>query len=235
MSEFSSQSPRQDEDSALPFVNTTTKEDLLRRAKAAIRAGEQSLQEAAEALGLAQEGHAATQREMAEAVGRSASWVNALLKWRASGYKDDSPFDLPRSRLAAKHGTANTTSAHQNVCVQQAEQPPDYTPTRPRGAAAADRDDHRTAGSRQLDDCVEEIKKIGEKVTKIVSSSIFDNATREMFRRTHSPYLDAFIDERGFCRFKPLQFTAIEPPRASGPRAANPVEDRECSNDDQGA
>jgi hypothetical protein len=66
--------------------NTTTKAELLKRAKAAIEAGEQSLHDAAEALGLAEEDHSATQREMAEAVGKSASWVNKLLKWRRSGY-----------------------------------------------------------------------------------------------------------------------------------------------------
>jgi hypothetical protein len=81
-------------ESAAPLgtANTTTKAELLKRAKAAIEAGEQSLEEAAEALGLAEEDHSATQREMAEAVGMSASWVNKLLKWRRSGYKDHSPF-----------------------------------------------------------------------------------------------------------------------------------------------
>jgi hypothetical protein len=73
-------------------ANTTTKGELLERAKAAIEAGEQSLHAAAEALGLAQDDHSATQREMAEAVGMSASWVNKLLKWRRSGYKEHSPF-----------------------------------------------------------------------------------------------------------------------------------------------
>jgi cytoskeletal protein RodZ len=34
----------------------------------------------------------ATQREIAEAVGRSPSWVNRLLKWHRSGYKQYSPF-----------------------------------------------------------------------------------------------------------------------------------------------
>ena len=72
-------------------ANTTTKAELLERAKAAVEAGEQSLHDAAEALGLAEEDRSATQREMAEAVGKSASWVNKLLKWRRSGYKDHSP------------------------------------------------------------------------------------------------------------------------------------------------
>jgi hypothetical protein len=73
-------------------VNTTTKAELLSRAKDAIEAGEQSLHDAAEALGIAQVEHSASQREMAEAIGKSVAWVNALLQWRRSGYKDDSPF-----------------------------------------------------------------------------------------------------------------------------------------------
>src|SRR5260370_806830 len=63
-------------------VNTTTKAELLSRAKAAIESGEQSMHDAAEALGLAQEDHSASQREMAEAIGKSASWVNKLLTCR---------------------------------------------------------------------------------------------------------------------------------------------------------
>jgi hypothetical protein len=73
-------------------VNMTTKAELLCRAKAAIDAGETSLHEAAEALALAQQDFKATQREIAEAVGRSLGWVNRLLKWRRAGYKESSPF-----------------------------------------------------------------------------------------------------------------------------------------------
>jgi hypothetical protein len=92
-------------ESAAPLgtANTTTKAELLKRAKAAIEAGEQSLQEAAEALGLAEEDHSATQQEMAEAVGMSASWVNKLLKWRRSGYKDHSPFGPTTKRGRVEH------------------------------------------------------------------------------------------------------------------------------------
>ena len=58
--------------------NTTTKAELLKRAKAAIEAGEQSLQEAAEALGIARELHGTSQAEMARALGISAGYVNLL-------------------------------------------------------------------------------------------------------------------------------------------------------------
>ena len=93
-------------------ANTTTKAELLKRAKAAIEAGEQSLHDAAEALGLAEEDHSATQREMAEAVGKSASWVNKLLKWRRSGYKDHSPFG-PTTKSGRVEHAQQARKAHE--------------------------------------------------------------------------------------------------------------------------
>jgi len=69
----------------------TTKAEVLSNAKVAIEAGE-SRRDSAERLAVAQENFSATQREIAEAVGRSAGWVNRLLKWRRSGYNEKSPF-----------------------------------------------------------------------------------------------------------------------------------------------
>ena len=65
--------------------------ELLSRAKHAIESGETSLRAAAEDIAAAQE-QGATQRQIGEAVGKSAAWVNRLLKWRESGYKDVTPF-----------------------------------------------------------------------------------------------------------------------------------------------
>jgi hypothetical protein len=65
---------------------------LLSCAKAAIEAGDRHLREAAEALVRARDEFGATQRELAEAVGRSASWVNRLLTWHRSGFEEESPF-----------------------------------------------------------------------------------------------------------------------------------------------
>jgi hypothetical protein len=112
-------------------ANTTTKAELLKRAKAAIEAGEQSLHDAAEALGLAEEDHSATQREMAEAVGKSASWVNKLLKWRRSGYKDHSPFGPTTKRGRVEH-------AQQRVKGSKARRPRE--PKMTASAAADDAD-----------------------------------------------------------------------------------------------
>ena len=55
------------------------------------RSGETSLHAAAEDIAAAQE-RGATQRQIAEAVGKSAAWVNRLLKWRGSGYRDGTAF-----------------------------------------------------------------------------------------------------------------------------------------------
>jgi len=88
-----------------------TKAELLKRAKAAIEAGEQSLHDAAETLALAQEDFGATQREIATAVGRSASWVNRLLKWRQSGYKDNSPFGPTTTAGRVSHAKQRTKAS----------------------------------------------------------------------------------------------------------------------------
>ncbi|SHG24186.1 hypothetical protein [Bradyrhizobium erythrophlei] len=65
--------------------NTTTKADLLSRSKDAIETGDQLLHDAAEALALAQQDFKASQREIAEAVGKSVAWVNRLLQWQRHG------------------------------------------------------------------------------------------------------------------------------------------------------
>ena len=86
--------------------NRTTKGELFARAKASIESGDQSYRSAAEyyrnaaeALAISEEQHAATQREMAEAVGRSLGWVNALLQWHKAGYRDETVFG-PGSKAA---------------------------------------------------------------------------------------------------------------------------------------
>jgi hypothetical protein len=92
--------------------NTTTKADLFSRAKDAIEAGDQSLHAAAEALALAQEDFKASQREIAEAVGKSPAWVNRLLRWRCEGCVG-SPFG-PGS-LAGRKGRKGVQSTEQRA------------------------------------------------------------------------------------------------------------------------
>jgi hypothetical protein len=65
--------------------------ELLTRARQSIESGVSSFRAAAEYLAAAQE-LGVSQRQLANGVGRSAAWVNALLKWREHGYPDDTPF-----------------------------------------------------------------------------------------------------------------------------------------------
>jgi hypothetical protein len=74
--------------------------ELLNRAKAHIEAGESRLHAAARDIAAAYE-RGATQREIAEAVNKSAAWVNGLLKWRRSGWAD-TPFG-PQSKTKRDH------------------------------------------------------------------------------------------------------------------------------------
>jgi hypothetical protein len=76
--------------------NRPTEPELLARARENIEAGERAsklrLREAAEALALTWKLHKTSQRKMAEAVGKSQSWVALLLMWQRGGYTTDSPF-----------------------------------------------------------------------------------------------------------------------------------------------
>src|SRR5947207_1472188 len=92
--------------------NSTTKEALLIRAKDAIEAGDQSLHEAADALALAQEDFKATQREIAEAVDRSAAWVNRLLRWRREGCQG-TPFGPGSKAGRERKKTVQSTEQHE--------------------------------------------------------------------------------------------------------------------------
>ncbi len=68
---------------------TMTKGELISRAKRSIESGETlrgtSFRAAAEDIARACE-QGATQREVAQGVGKSPAWVNRLLKWRENGY-----------------------------------------------------------------------------------------------------------------------------------------------------
>ncbi len=75
------------------------RKELLTKARDAIELGEEAF-EAAQKKG-------ASQRQIAEVLGKSAAWVNALLKWRRSGCKD-TPFG-PQSK--ASRGRADGVQA----------------------------------------------------------------------------------------------------------------------------
>ena len=73
------------------IASGTTKADLLSRLKAAIEAGK-GRRHIADGLAFAREHFHASQREIGRAIARHPSWVNRMLKWRQSGYKQSSPF-----------------------------------------------------------------------------------------------------------------------------------------------
>jgi hypothetical protein len=101
--------------------------ELLGRAKRAIETGENSLHDAAEDIAAAQE-QGATQRQIAEAVGKSAAWVNRLLKWRQSGYQDDTAFG-PQAR-------ASRQRAKRVQATEQTKKKPATTSEQAQAAAA---------------------------------------------------------------------------------------------------
>ena len=75
---------------------------------------------------------------MAEAIGKSASWVNKLLKWRRSGYKDHSPFGATTKRGRVEH-------AQQRVTASEAPKTREPKPA----AASADDDDAAASAERR--------------------------------------------------------------------------------------
>jgi hypothetical protein len=101
--------------------------ELLKRAKQAIESGESLLQNAAEDIASAQK-LGATQRQIAEAVGKSPAWVNRLLQWRQSGYQDGTAFG-PQAK-------ASRQRAQRVQASEQKKQKPATTSEQAQAAAA---------------------------------------------------------------------------------------------------
>jgi len=76
--------------------------DLLKMARLEISAGQEQLQLAAEHIAAARD-RGATQRQIAAEVGKSAAWVNRLLQWRESGYREETPFGPQSKASRARH------------------------------------------------------------------------------------------------------------------------------------
>ena len=83
--------------------------ELLIRAKCAIESGETSLQAAAEDMAAAQK-QGATQRLIAESVGKSPAWVNRLLRWRQRGYQEATAFG-PQAKASRQRTKARPVSS----------------------------------------------------------------------------------------------------------------------------
>jgi hypothetical protein len=78
----------------------TTKAQHLTEAKRAVAAGDKSYRLAADHMAAAQK-QGATQREIADKVGKSPAWVNDLLRWRTYGFKD-TPFTSKNAMAKAR-------------------------------------------------------------------------------------------------------------------------------------
>jgi hypothetical protein len=90
-----------------PVLYGTTKAEVLNCAKAAV-GSRARLRDIAERLACAHIDFHASQREIGRAIGRSASWVNRLLKWRQSGYEQCSPFGpTTRAGRTARRNDSN--------------------------------------------------------------------------------------------------------------------------------
>lgn len=75
-------------------------EALLSDARLSIERGETELKRGVEKMAEA-ERLGASHRDIAKAVGKSASWVNRMLKWRERDYRDNTPFG-PQSKEARR-------------------------------------------------------------------------------------------------------------------------------------
>lgn len=82
------------------MANRKTVTQHLKEAARDIAAGERHYRAAADHIAAAQK-EGATQRQIAEALAKSAAWVNELLKWRAGGCKGNSPFGASHAKAKA--------------------------------------------------------------------------------------------------------------------------------------
>jgi hypothetical protein len=91
------------------------------KARRAIESGEEKVRDAAEHLAEAQK-LGASRRPSAKAIGVSPAWVNALLTWPRSGYRDRCPF--PRSnrrvQLAERRMASRTPASAEQAQAQAA-------------------------------------------------------------------------------------------------------------------
>jgi hypothetical protein len=79
--------------------------ELLSRARHLYESGLSSWRAATEDIAAAK-ARGATQRQIADAVGMSSTWVHQMLKWRTDGYKDATPFGR-QSRASRQRAKAS--------------------------------------------------------------------------------------------------------------------------------
>jgi len=87
-------------------MSTLTIADHIEQTKHCIAQGESSMQQAAEHIADAMRlDNRLTQRVVAERIGKSAAWVNGLIRWKFEGYKSETPFG-PQAKASRKKAAA---------------------------------------------------------------------------------------------------------------------------------
>ena len=104
-----------------------TIDTLYAKARLAIASGEKALgehaREAAEYLAEARN-LGATQRDSAKAIGKSAGWVNALLRWRDGGYLTVFPFPRAARPLFGPRGRVQAAERKKQAEQKKSSRPP---------------------------------------------------------------------------------------------------------------
>jgi hypothetical protein len=99
--------------------------------ESAAKAAEPDLKQAAEYLAKAV-AIGSSQRQSAKAIGKSAAWVNALLRWRDGGYKPHSPFhpelkcssdEQSKSNKSEKSASSKTQAKKEETAAAAAQEP----------------------------------------------------------------------------------------------------------------
>ena len=88
-----------------------TADEAIASAAEVIKTSDRTLRLAADYLAFA-EAKGATQREMAEGIGRSAAWVNCLLQWRRNGYSESTPFGAQSRERDKRHDERTREREH---------------------------------------------------------------------------------------------------------------------------
>lgn len=129
-------------------------EALLLNARRSIERGELSIKQGIEQMAEAEQ-LGASNRAIGKAVGKSASWVNRMLKWRKGGYRDQTPFG-PQSKEARRR-KAPVEATEQNeergsTADELLQSNPIKSPGPVREEAPAGRTCSNGSSSRQLEE-----------------------------------------------------------------------------------
>jgi hypothetical protein len=139
--------------------------DLMIAAKKLILQGEKCLKDAAEHIAKASE-QGASQRDIAQEIGKSPAWVCRLLAWRAAGYADETPFG-PESK--AKRERARVQAPEQAEDDQDDDEEADQGEAVEELDMADDEDEADEADDDDDEDEEERARRSAEKASAAAS------------------------------------------------------------------